>query len=187
MTQLIENKPRRRALIATLSHFCAHLQFLASTIKNLPANFRKSERTKPLVTRHSPLATAFLINSGSRLEIDVTHSESARSAFLIVAESRYSTSAICTLFSSESRTTTNKKRIETAVGGKSQSEERFLGCARNDRRRRGLKSSGCGVLAPQPGGKAKEPARCRRYEQRIRRTPFDSAQDRPFGCAPDMP
>ena len=56
MTQPIENKPPRRALIATLLHFCP------------------SARTRALTRRskEGALITPFLIDSGSQLEIDAT-------------------------------------------------------------------------------------------------------------------
>ena len=104
MTQLIVNKPRRRALIATLLHFCpsrrvlqpqtsslqpqdsnrlrCRLEFAVTSGKQTTArisNRRKSAIFSPsqicadrLVTCHSSRITEFLLDTASRLEIDLT-------------------------------------------------------------------------------------------------------------------
>src|SRR5271156_1818154 len=82
MTQLIENTPRRHALIATLSHFDDPTRVVVLSDQ------RESKDLFWLRRRAHRLT--FLIDRGYRLEIDLTNSESARSTFLIVAESRFS-------------------------------------------------------------------------------------------------
>jgi len=83
MTQLIENKPPRPALIATLLHF--------SPSECLPARPKRSEGgpARPKWNGGGSLITPFLIDRGCRLEIDITNLESAPSIFLTVAESRF--------------------------------------------------------------------------------------------------
>jgi len=78
MTQLIENKPPRRALIATLLHFDDPTRVVVLS------NQRESKDLFWL--RRCGHRLAFLIDRGYRLEINLTNSESARSIFLIVAE-----------------------------------------------------------------------------------------------------
>jgi hypothetical protein len=88
MTQLIENKPRQRALIATLSHFWPLRRALPFLIANPRLESRVSQRKQTLATRpngeflrdfpshptpRDPLATVSLIDRGYRLEIALTH------------------------------------------------------------------------------------------------------------------
>ena len=102
MTQLIENKPRRHALIATLSHFYPSRSFVgrsfssditrdarsayrcADSIAACIRTFDRSSKSRICNRRKSaifsltqndlqlPLEIAFLIDRGGRLEIDVT-------------------------------------------------------------------------------------------------------------------
>src|SRR5271156_740466 len=110
MAQLIENKPPRPALIATLLHFDDPTRVVV-----LPKRARPSPRHTGLPGRRQgepgrsdelrgsdqreskdvfwlrrrAHRLTFLIDRACRLEIDLTSEESARSIFLIVAESRF--------------------------------------------------------------------------------------------------
>jgi hypothetical protein len=59
MTQLIENKPRRRALIATLSHFYP-LPFVRISNRNIP-------RLETDLTLAKSMSTAFLIATKTQI------------------------------------------------------------------------------------------------------------------------
>ena len=81
MAQLIENKPRPRALIATLLHFDDPTRVVVLSDQRESKDlfwFRRAHRL------------TFLIDRGYQLEVDLTNSESACLRFLIVAESRFS-------------------------------------------------------------------------------------------------
>jgi hypothetical protein len=102
MTQLIENTPPRRALIATLSHFCAsRRRFVASGILfGVGASHNKSVLSLTSTCADSlaqppavPPRAVFLIDRGCRLETDVTPAQSSKTPFLIVAESTFRNSA----------------------------------------------------------------------------------------------
>ena len=123
MAQLIENKPPRRALIATLWRFCPYVPFAprrkpparppyARSRGEHQTRLRRRRRATSrlsLVTRHLPalmqrskegplttssnlqlLASSLknLIDTASRLEINLTAAESTQTPFLIVAEMR---------------------------------------------------------------------------------------------------
>ena len=102
MTQLIENKPPRRALIATLLHFDDPIRVVVLSDqrepKDLSCDFASSAIRESCVTTsvnsHTRLPgarskPAFLIDRGYRLEIDLTLAASTQVRFLIVAESRF--------------------------------------------------------------------------------------------------
>jgi hypothetical protein len=85
MTQLIENTPRRHALIATLSHFDDPTRVVVLS---------DQRESKDLFwLRHRAHRRTFLIDRGGQLEIDVTPAPSAKTPFLIVAESAFRNSA----------------------------------------------------------------------------------------------
>jgi hypothetical protein len=119
MTQLIENKPPRRVLIATLLHFSPSRRFssfssrhdrtrpkchlivgrsFSSDIMRVARDATLLPQAHLLLPAQSRVATSvysparlptFLIDRGGRLEIDVTPAASAQTRFLIVAESRF--------------------------------------------------------------------------------------------------
>src|SRR4029077_14576045 len=144
MAQLVENKPPRRALIATLLHFDDPTRVVVLS---------DQRESKDLFWLHRRAhSLTFLIDRACQLEIDVTNLESARSIFLIVAESRFPLFAALTQLSAQQRSFSSATRIERNADS---SQEIFFSGLEEERRAEDQRD--CGELAEQQRGRCRRP------------------------------